>query len=436
MGRVNVGKSTLFNKLSSTVKSLTLDYEGVTRDFIRDHIVWKDKNFDLVDCGGIFLRKTTDKFLIMVRDQVLQLIDNSSVIIFVVDGAVGVTNDDIEISKLLHKQGKPVILAINKIDVSDAQTNKYEFEKFGFKYNVGISAEHGLNLNELLDITVDLLPKNTKKSLEQEESKSSIVFLGKPNVGKSSLLNAILGEERAFTSDIPGTTREALSENITFYKETIQITDTPGIRKKSKVNETIETLMVKSAFNALKDSNIVLLLLDGSEKTIVDQELKLAFYAFEEQHKGLILLINKADLIDSAVKQLLTDSLEPYKHLVKKIPMLYISCKSGLNVGKVVPLIQKVSQRLDFKFNAQELEHLLISGLLSKPLLHKREKLEIYSVTQKSGKGIVILLEVNEPLWFGPSQLAFFEGLIRKKYDLIGVPIKFLLKKSKYHKRS
>lgn len=434
VGRINVGKSTLFNRLSTTVKSLTLDYEGVTRDFIKDHVIWSDRQFTLIDSGGITLRKINDPLLSMVRHQVLQLIQDASVIIFVLDGVVGITGEDRDIAKLLHKQGKPVIVAVNKIDVKEVQENLYVFEELGFKKVIGISAEHALNLNELLDAIVSLLPESEKKLTDSQKG-CSVIFLGKPNVGKSSLLNSVLGQERALVSEIPGTTREALAEHITFYRETLEVVDTPGIRRKRKIDEPIESMMVKSSFHALKKGNVVALLLDGSQRTIVDQELKLAFYAFEEQQKGLVLIVNKSDLMDLAAKEALAESFEPYKHLIKKIPIIYISCKTGKNVGRVIPLIQQVCKKLEQRFDKEALEFLLISGLMKKPLYHSGQKLMLFSVTQKETKGIMLVLEVNQPDWFGPSQLSFFEGLLRKEFDLIGVPVIFkVVKPTKYYK--
>jgi GTPase len=429
VGRVNVGKSTLFNRLSVNVKSITLDYEGVTRDFIKDRVEWHGVAFDLIDSGGITLRKTPDPLLERVQQKVLGLIEDADLVLFVVDGTLGVLPEDREISQYLHKLNKQVILVINKMDSKQAQENIYEFERLGHHIVIPISAEHGTGIHDLLDAIIRCLPT---KSTHKEESKPTykVILLGRPNVGKSSLMNALLKEERALVSEIPGTTREALSEQITFYKEPIMVTDTPGVRKKRAVSEELETLMVKSSFAALKDSDIVVLLLDGSAHAIADQELKLAFYAFTEQYKALVILINKQDLMTEVSKKDLEYSFEYYKHLIDKVPVFPISCKTGKNVGRVLPLIHKVWERHSQRFNDVELNRLLISSLQKKPLFHKRQPLYVHEVKQIHTAPITIFMRVNEPQWFGASQLGFFENLMRSEYDLLGVPIKFVVRKS------
>lgn len=430
VGRMNVGKSTLFNRLSTSVKSITLDFPGVTRDFIKDRIEWKGVFFDLIDSGGISLRKTKDPILEKVQGQVLELISSSEVVLFMVDGIAGLMGEDREISKLLHKINKPVILVVNKYDSSQAKENLYEFEKLGYSTIIPISAGHGSNIVDLLDAILDILPKKVTNA-PSEETSYKVMFLGKPNVGKSSLMNALLNEERSFVSEIPGTTREAVSEHIMFYKEAIMLTDTPGIRRKRAVSENLEQLMVKSAFNTLKNSDIVVLLIDGSESGLVDQELKLAFYAFTQYYKGLILLINKQDLMTEANKKDLESSFSQYPQLIKKISVLYVSCKSGKNVGRVLPLVHKLWQRYSQSFDNSTLRQLFISNLLAKPLYHKTLLLRVYEVEQIKTAPITIVLTVNESDWFGPSQLAFFENILRTNYDLVGVPIKFIVKKAK-----
>ncbi len=430
VGRVNVGKSTLFNRLTERVKSITLDYEGVTRDFLREEIAWKDALFDLIDTGGIHLKKTHDPLFEAMRKQVLDLVARADVIIFMVDGTVGVLPEDREIAKFIHKLGKPVILVVNKIDSKQAQERYYEFERLGFKRMLGLSGEHGKGIPELLDNVVELLPEHVSYKPEQKPA-FKIMLLGKPNVGKSSLMNALLNQERAIVSEIPGTTREAISEQITFYKEAIKITDVPGIRRKRAVTGELEPLMVKSAFDALRKSDIILLLIDGSSDTLVDQELKLAFYVFQEQYKALIVLINKADLMDEHSEAGLEQSFEAYHYFIKKIPVMKISCKTGKNVGRVLPLIKKVWDRASQRFDDAELQRLFIEAAKKKPLYRARMPLLVYKVRQIRTAPITIEMIVNESRWFGPSQLSFFENILRSEYDMIGVPVKFIVRKGK-----
>ena len=430
VGRMNVGKSTLFNRLSRRVKSIILDYEGVTRDYLKEEVEWRDARFDLIDSGGIHLRKSQDPLFERIRKKVLEMIEVGDLIVFMVDGTVGLLPEDKELAKYVHRLKKPVILVINKMDSKKAQEREYEFDRLGFNYVVPISAEHGKGIPDLLDKIVEVMPKDVSHKPEQKPL-YRIMLLGKPNVGKSSLMNELLKEERALVSDIPGTTREAFSEQITFYKEVIGITDTPGIRRKRAVTGELEPLMVKSAFQAMRKSHIVLLLIDGSSHTLVDQELKLAFYVFKEQYKSLIILVNKEDLMTDQSKAGLEHSFHYYKHLLDKIPVLNISCKTGKNVGRVIPLITKVWARTSQKFDDTALQNLIIDALKKKPLYHKTMPLLVYRVRQVRSAPITIELVVNESKWFGPSQLSFFDRLLRSEYDMIGVPVKFIVKKKK-----
>ncbi len=430
VGRVNVGKSTLFNRLSRRVKSITLDYEGVTRDFLKEEVSWKDSMFDLIDTGGIHLKKTQDPLFETMRKQILELIKQADVIIFMVDGTVGILPEDRELARFVHKLNKPLILAVNKMDTKQAQERLYEFDRLGIKDIVAMAAEHGKGVSDLLDKVAELLPAEIRHEPDVKPA-FKIMLLGKPNVGKSSLMNELIQKERAIVSEEPGTTREAISEQFSFYKEVISITDVPGLRRKRAVSEELETLMVKSAFSALRTTDIVLLLIDGSSHTLVDQELKLAFYVFQDQYKALILLINKADLMTEQSEAGLKQSLLLYKHFIKNIPVMNISCKTGKNIGRIMPLIKKVWDRVSQKFDDAELQLLFIEAAKKKPLYRNRMPLLVYRVRQVRSAPVTIEMVVNESKWFGPSQISFFENILRSEYDMIGVPIKFIIRKGK-----
>lgn len=432
VGRMNVGKSTLFNRLSTQVRSMALNYQGVTRDYLKDQVEWKGVFFQLFDTGGIEnFKKTDDIIQQKVQQKVINLLKEVDVIIFIVDGTVGLLPHDRWIAQELHKISKPVLVAINKCDNKLIQEHGHEFYALGFKQVFQISAEHGTGINDLLDNVISLIPKKSQDIETDSDSKCKVVFLGKPNVGKSSLLNSILNEDRAIVSEQAGTTREALSETIKFYQEDIQITDTPGIRRKRSVSGELEPLMVKSSFAALKDSDIVVLLMDGSAGEIVDQELKLAFYAYTEQYKALILLVNKEDLMTDHNRTELNSSFEYYDKLIKKVPLLYISCKSGKNIGKILPLIDKVYKRYTQTFDGQELKTLFVKELHERPLFRAKQKLMVYEVEQIKTAPITIALKVNLPVFFEDSQKAYFENIMRAHYDLLGVPVKFVIRSTK-----
>lgn len=427
VGRMNVGKSTLFNRLSIDVKSITLDYAGVTRDFISDVVSWKGISFELIDSGGISFRKMQDPIAEQVRQLGISLLSKADVIIFVCDGMVGLTPDDREIAELIRKMGKDVILVINKIDNKQLEDQAIEFYPLGFKNMLTISASHAKGIGELLDAIVDSV--STKNIFHNEpQINYRMVLLGKPNVGKSSLMNLLLERERSLVADQPGTTREAISEPIQFYKETIQVTDTPGVRRRRSIKEQLETMMIKTSFRAVEKSDVVLLMVDGSQAQLSDQELNLAFYAFE-QYKALILLINKADLIDDEKQKELERSFELYHHFLKKVPMLTISCQTGKNVGKILPLVKTVWERYNQTFPTEEINTVLKRALRKTPLYHKTFLLYLYRVQQIKKAPITLILFVNEPAWFGESQLKFFENALRAQYDLKGIPIKFIVRK-------
>jgi len=254
------------------------------------------------------------------------------------------------------------------------------------------------------------------------------MLLGKPNVGKSSLMNLLLQKERAIVSPEAGTTREALAERVTFYQEDIQLSDTPGVRRMRSVTEPLEGMMVQSTMQALKNSDIVLLLIDASAESVVDQELKLAFYAFDSQYKALMILFNKTDLVDEVTKVRFDHALSEYDFFLKKIITLNISCKTGKNVGKILSVVKEVWDRHSSQFNQNELTQLFKEASVRRPLYHNRNLLMFFSAHQISTAPVTIVLHVNQPTWFGASQLAYYEKVLRQKYDLRGVPVKFIVR--------
>jgi GTPase len=425
VGRMNVGKSSLFNRLSTSVKSLAFDYAGVTRDFIRDTVCWQNSCFELLDTGGVSLKKSADAITEKVRQQALELIKEADIVVFVVDGASGPIADDHDIATLIHKMGKETILVVNKMDVGAAKEQVFVFDRLGFKTVVPVSCQQGTGIGDLLDAIVAAIP-HFKGGIEEQKAEFNVALLGKPNVGKSSLLNALLQRERSMVFNEPGTTREAISERISFHQEDIMLTDTPGIRRKRSIDEPLEGLMVKSALHAVKNADVVLLLVDASQGGLSDQELKLAFYVFTELHKALIILFNKSDLTDEEIKDEREMVSSVYKYFLKKIEQLDISCLTGKNVGKIIPLVHKVWQRHSQKFSASELTLICQEALHRKPLYHQSELLKVFRVRQVKAAPISLLMIVNQPTWFGPSQLGYFDTILRRNYDLKSVPLVFM----------
>lgn len=432
VGRMNVGKSTLFNRLSSNVKSMTLDYEGVTRDFIRDTVSWQDMTFELIDTGGIDVKPSQDPLAEAVRKVAMQAVEDSSIILFMIDGIAGIMPQEFEIAKYLRKLGKEVFLVVNKSDAKIVQEQQAEFYQLGFDETFLISAQHGRGIADLLEAIVATLRQQQPHTQEEQEPTYRVAFLGKPNVGKSSLLNTLLKRERSLVADMPGTTRESIRENVQFYQETIQLIDTAGVRKRKSIKEDVEELMVKSTFHAVKDADIILLLLDASEGRLTDQELKLAFYAFEKG-KALILLYNKYDLIeaDDQKKESWKYSQEEYEFFLKKLETVSISVKTGKNIGKILPLVEKIWHRLNQEFDSVELTTLCKDALARTPLYKTQQRLHLYRIQQVKKNPLTFVLYVNEPQWFEEGQLGFFENILRKQYDLKSIPVHFIVRKER-----
>jgi len=432
VGRPNVGKSTLFNRLSSDIKSIAYDYAGVTRDFLKEIITWDNHTFDLIDTGGMSMRRQQDDMLEQTRQVALALVKTADVVLFVCDGISGLLPEDREIAKELHKLGKPVVMVVNKMDNSKAYNVHFEFERLGHGKPLDISAQHARGIAELLEAVVSFLPKISSEDsskVEVKPPKYKIVLLGKPNVGKSSLMNLLLKQERSIVRDEPGTTREAIAERITFYQEDLLLTDTPGIRRKRSIDEPLEQLMVRSSFRALDRADIVLMLIDASEKEFCHQELKLMFYAFNEG-KAVILLFNKTDLSSDYSRDRMIASMDEYKHFMKKIVSLNISCLTGQNIGKILPAMEKVWSHHSHTFDEDEITNLFKEALERKPLYHNTMLLALRRVKQIGTAPITLLMIVNVPDWFGSSQLTFFENILRKHVDLKGAPVRFVVRKT------
>lgn len=424
VGRTNVGKSTLFNRISKRTQSIVLDQEGVTRDFIAEAVEWKGKRFELIDTGGLAPTGSDDPFHDDIQAVGTKACQEASVLLLVCDARNGITLDDQNLARQLHGMKKPVLLLLNKADNKGAlRNNETDFYSLGFKEHFNVSATHGTGITDMLDTLAKLLPKAGPLPKAPD---CRIALLGKPNVGKSSLMNELVEYERSIVSEKAGTTREALSERISFYGQDLLLTDTAGVRRKRKVNEDLESMMVRSSFSAVRTADIVVLLIDGSEGRMSDQELKLMFYAFEE-HKALLLVFNKRDLMTPEKENLLEHELGPYQYFLKKIPQLRISCLTGKNVGLVMREIEKIRTRLKTQFDNAEMTEMLHEYLRHRPLFHNRQKLQIFSITQRAERGIAFTLCVNQPSWFGQSQLACIDRVIRKKYDLRGCPINFVV---------
>lgn len=424
VGRTNVGKSTLFNRLTNDVKSIVFDQDGVTRDHVHEIISWQDKTFDLVDTGGLPLKQQNDPILEQVRQRVLALLQEAQLLLFMVDAKNGINQEDRQIAKILHKTGVPVLLVLNKADSENFHEERNDFYSLGFKEFFFISAIHGRGIGKLLGVIADHV---TNTAVEPEKPSYKVVIVGKPNVGKSSLLNLLLKDERAIVSSIAGTTREPITETISIHQNALHLTDTAGIRRKRTVDEPLESMMVKTSLKAMKDADIVLLVIDASAGTIADQELKLLFYAAEHK-KSIITIFNKTDLLDENKRKNLDSVLELYHYFFKRIPQLWISCLEQKNIGRIREEINGIWLRAHQSFNSTMVNELVKESLAHKPMYKSSIQLKIFKIRHVDSRIPTFVLHVNHPKWFGPSQLGCIENILRDNYDLKGCPVQFAVK--------
>ncbi len=428
VGRMNVGKSTLFNRLAEQKRSIVFEYEGVTRDYLQELIVWKDKSFLLVDTGGISFHKQKDEIGQRVQEKVLDLLTQAAMFLFVVDGKNGLTDEDIRVAKVIHKTQKPVVLLVNKADnINAIEDNMPDFYKLGFSSIIPISGIHGTGISTLLETIASTIPMPTEA--EPEKPSYNVTIIGRPNVGKSSLMNLLIQHERSIVSSIAGTTREAISELTYCCNDLIQITDTAGVRRSRKIEEDLEQLMIKSSMQAVREADIVLIMIDASEGKIADQELKLLFYAYEQQ-KMIVVIFNKTDLLDEYKQMTLDQSIKEYQFILKKVPQVRISCLTQKNISKIFDEIHAVWQRCHYEFDEATVNELVIKELLTKPLYHTTKQLKVDHIKPIKASIPTFALSVNFPEWFEDAEQGCIENILRKHYDLLGCPVHLIVKKA------
>lgn len=431
VGRTNVGKSSLFNRIAPHVKSLTFDQEGVTRDMVSDFVTWNDVKFEIIDTGGIDLCKKTDDMTCLVTQRVQKILEQASVILFVVDSQTGITEKDMQIRKLLHTLKKPTFVLVNKIDSKEQQDALLVFYQLGFDEVFAVSAAHGRNIADVLDRVVqEFATIKLSEKIVDDQPEFKVALLGRPNAGKSSLMNLLLDQDFSIVSPVAGTTREALRKRFAFNKNVLELIDTPGVRRKSTVDSELEGMMVTNALQAAKRAHIVLLVIDVEEPELSAQELKLTSYAFDNG-AAVIVLFNKQDLLDDHKKQLLDASLDQYKHFVNKLETLNISCKTGKNIGRVLPLVQEVWERFNTKFTDRYLTDLFVAAISKAPLFKNGQQIFLYKARQIGNAPMRIELIVKNVVIFEDNHKAFFENVLRKAQNLKSVPI-FFYEKSKY----
>ena len=429
VGRPNVGKSTLFNQIGKKKLSIVDDMAGVTRDRIYMDATWLNREFTLIDTGGIEI-KTTDKMLNEIKIQVKIAVEEADAIIFVVDGRSGVTLEDENVAKFLRGSKKPIILAVNKIDGVNMEQEAFEFYKLGLGEPIGISASNALNLGDLLDAVIKSLPED-EKNMPKDDDEIRIAVIGRPNVGKSSLVNKMLGEERVIVSDIPGTTRDAIDTHFFLDGTKFTLIDTAGMRRKSKIDEPVERYSVIRSLRAIDRADVVLMLIEAPVG-VTEQDKKIAGYA-HDSGKGCVIVVNKWDIFpnkhDRSTNRF-TDELRERLGFLQYAPVVYISALTGQRVERVTELVKFVAEQQSMRIQTSVLNELIRDAVAVNPPPSKKGKsAKIFFVTQADICPPKFIIFVNEPELLHFSYLRFIENRLRESFGFEGTPLKFIVRK-------
>ena len=420
VGRPNVGKSMLFNKIIGRRLSIVEDTPGVTRDRIYGESDWQGRKFTLIDTGGIEPR-TDNQILAFMRSQAQIAIDNATVIVFLCDIKTGMTASDQEVASMLQRCGKPVVLAVNKVDQGQSP-DIYEFYNLGLGDPIAVSAVHGHGTGDLLDACVQYFPPEDEE--EEEDDAIKVAVIGKPNAGKSSLVNKILGEERVIVSNVAGTTRDAIDSRFTNSKGSFVFIDTAGMRKKSKVEEDIEKYSVLRATMAIDRADVCLIMIDATEG-VTEQDTKVAGMA-HEAGKASIIVVNKWDLVDKDDKTMarMTEDIRRDLAYMTYAPILFISAKTGQRVDKLFDMIDYVSNQATFRVTTGMLNTVLADAQTRvQPPTDKGRRLKIYYMTQVGVKPPHFVVFCNDRRLFHFSYQRYLENCIRSTFRLEGTPI-------------
>jgi GTP-binding protein len=426
VGRPNVGKSTLFNRLIGTRSAIVEDTPGVTRDRIYGDVEWNGKSFALIDTGG-FIPGSENEMEKAIREQAMIAIDEADVIVFVCDGKDGVTSFDIDIATILRRSKKPVVLVVNKCDNSFQQSYAFEFHTLGVGEPFPISSTNGLNTGDFLDEVTSHL---TDDSNDLVDERLKIAIVGRPNAGKSSLSNALLGQERSIVTPIAGTTRDAVDSIVKYYGEEIVLIDTAGLRRRSHVKENIEMYSILRTSRAIERCDVAIVIIDA-ERGIEEQDKKIINMVNEER-KGIIVAINKWDLIEKDTKtaEKFTKQFQEEMRTFDYVPIIFISALTKQRITNVLKTAKDIAEKRKNRIKT----HLLNETL--KPLLAKTpppavrgQDLRINYITQVGIEPPVFAFFCNNPKLLPVSYKRFMERALREKFDFIGVPVSFIFRR-------
>ncbi|GGJ10265.1 GTPase Der [Alicyclobacillus cellulosilyticus] len=422
VGRPNVGKSTLFNRLIGERISIVEDTPGVTRDRIYGTTDWNGRSFHLIDTGGITL-DGVDELQNLIRVQAELAIDEADVVIFVVDGREGLTVADRDVAGLLRRAGKRVVLAVNKLDHPHHFGAAYEFYELGFGEPIPISAEHGAGTGDLLDAVVSLLP--AAEEAPQDEDAIRVALIGRPNVGKSSLINALVGEERLVVSPVAGTTRDAVDTPVEVGGQRYILVDTAGIRRKGKVYETIERYSIFRALRAIERADVVFVVIDGAEG-ITEQDKRVAGHALDAG-RAMGFLVNKWDVVekDDKTAHRFEEAIASEFPFMRWAPVLFVSARTKQRIHRILPLAQRLAESHCMRVSTSTLNLVIQDAVRTvSPPSDKGQRLRIYYATQVGVKPPAFALYVNDPSLMHFSYERYLENRLREAFGFAGTPIR------------
>jgi GTPase len=427
VGRPNVGKSTIFNRMIGDRLAIVEDKPGVTRDRLYGIGSWLDREYSVIDTGGIEI-DGEDQIMKSVRVQAELAIEEADVIIFMVDAKAGVTSSDEEVGQLLYKSKKPVVLAVNKVDNIARQDDIYEFYTLGFGDPIGISGSHGIGIGDLLEAVSAHFPNTEEEEYGEEVIK--VALIGRPNVGKSSLVNAILGEERVIVSEIAGTTRDAIDTPFEKDGQKYVIIDTAGMRKRGKVYENTEKYSVMRAMKAIERADVVLVVING-EEGIIEQDKHIAGYA-HDAGKAALFVVNKWDVVDKDDKtmQTFTQKIRDHFLFMTYAPVVYLSAKTKQRLHKLLPIVNQASEQHALRVQTHVLNECISDAVaFNPPPTDKGRRLRINYATQVAVKPPTFVFFVNDPEMMHFSYERFLENKIRSVFGFEGTPIRLFTRK-------
>ena len=430
VGRPNVGKSTLFNALAGSRISIVKDTPGITRDRIYADVTWLNYSFTMIDTGGIE-PDSKDIILSQMREQAQIAIDTADVILFMVDVKQGLVDADAKVADMLRRSKKPIVLVVNKVDSYEKMMlDVYEFYNLGIGEPMAISAANRQGIGEVLDEVVSHFADDTAEDVEDERPRIAIV--GKPNVGKSSLINKLLGENRLIVSDIAGTTRDAVDAEVTYNGKEYIFIDTAGLRRKNKIKEELEQYMIVRTVSAVERADIVILLIDALEG-VTEQDAKIAGIA-HERGKGIIIAVNKWDALEKDDKTIyrFTEKVRQILSFMPYVEITFISAKTGQRIGKLYELIDMVEQNQSMRVATGVLNEIMAEAVaLQQPPSDKGKRLRLYYITQVAVKPPTFVIFVNDKQLMHFSYTRYIENKIRDTFGFKGTPLHFIIRERK-----